>query len=166
MVYLNLRLTKTKVLEKLCQTAVGTYKPDNNNYIQAYCKYTFYFKWGGCPKTIPKPYDPSLQPTWTTADNIPRRPEIENPSIRAETQLFNWDWEKDFITQTAIERIKHFSTTDETLFSTENKSNAPPQKTQEKTTKKEKKENLLQLLQHLRKQQLLQQLLHKFQLKK
>nr|UGV36272.1 MAG: ORF1 [TTV-like mini virus] len=153
-------------IEKICQTDFGTYKADNNNSIQALCKYCFYFKFGGCPKTIPKPYDPSLQPIWTTADNIHGRPEIQDPSIRPETELFKWDWEKDYVTQRAIERIKQYTSFTEPLLSTESKSSAKAQKAQEKTTKEKEKEETLYLLQQLRKQQLLQQLLHKFQLKK
>nr|UGV33856.1 MAG: ORF1 [TTV-like mini virus] len=161
----NLRY-QNQSIEKICQTDVGTYKPKNNTYIQSYCKYSFYFKWGGCPKTLQKPYDPSLQPTWTTADNITRRPEIQNPNINPQTELYAWDWEKDYVTQTAIERIKQFTQLNEPLLSTESKSNPKASKTQEKTTKEKEKEKTLYLLQQLRKQQLLQQLLHKFQLKK
>nr|UGV38426.1 MAG: ORF1 [TTV-like mini virus] len=161
----NLRY-QNQSIEKICQTDVGTYKPKNNTYIQSYCKYSFYFKWGGCPKTLQKPYDPSLQPTWTTADNILRRPEIQNPNINPQTELYAWDWEKDYVTQTAIERIKQFTQLTEPLLSTESKSNPKASKAQEKTTKEKEKEKTLYLLQQLRKQQLLQQLLHKFQLKK
>lgn len=161
----NLRY-QNQSIEKICQTDVGTYKPKNNTYIQSYCKYSFYFKWGRCPKTLQKPYDPSLQPTWTTADNILRRPEIQNPNINPQTELYAWDWEKDYVTQTAIERIKQFTQLTEPLLSTESKSDPKASKTQEKTTKEKEKEKTLYLLQQLRKQQLLQQLLHKFQLKR
>nr|UGV42331.1 MAG: ORF1 [TTV-like mini virus] len=161
----NLRY-QNQSIEKICQTDVGTYKPTTNTYIQAYCKYYFYFKWGGCPKTLEKAYDPSLQPTWTTADSICRRPEIENPSIRAETQLFNWDWEEDFITENAIKRIKEYTTTKFLSHSTDSKSNPKATKAQKKTTEKEEKEEILQLIQLLRKQRMLNQLISKLQLKK
>lgn len=161
----NLRY-QIQTLEKICQTDVGTFRPEKETYIQSFCRYKFYFKWGGCPKTLQKPYNPLLQPTWTTADYIPRRPEIQNPSIRAETELFNWDWEEDYVTQRAIERIKQFTTTPSTLLSTESKSNAKIQETQTKTTKKKEKEEILQLIQHLRKQRMLLQLQQHLQLKK
>lgn len=160
----NLRY-QNQSIEKICQTDVGCYKPNNNKYIQARCDYTFYWKWGGCPKTLQKPYDPSLQPIWTTADNIYRRPEIQNPNIRPETELYQWDWKKDFITQTAIERIKQFTTIDEPPFSTDNKAD-PKAAPQKKTTKEKEKEEILQLIQHIRKQRMLLQLQSKLQLKK
>lgn len=162
----NLRY-QNQSIEYICQTDVGTYKPSGNTYIQAYCKYSFYFKWGGCPKTLQKAYDPSLQPTWTTADNIYRRPEIQNPNIKPQTELYEWDWEdEDYITQSAIKRIKQFTTISPTLPSTESKSNAKASKTQKKTTEKEEKEEILKLLQRLRMQRVLQQLLSKHQLEK
>nr|UGV39652.1 MAG: ORF1 [TTV-like mini virus] len=161
----NLRY-QNQSIEKLCQCDVGCYKPNSNNYIEAYCRYTFYFKWGGCPKQLEKPYDPSLQPIWTTANNIISRPEIQDPSTRAETQLFSWDWAKDYISQTAIERIKQFTRLFEPLPITESKSDSTIQIPQAKTTEKEKKEKAEHLLQHLRKQQLLQQLKLFLQLKK
>lgn len=160
----NLRY-QNQSIEKICQTNPGTCKPDANNYIEAYCKYTFYFKWGGCPKQLEKPYDPSLQPIWNTANNICPRPEIQDPSSRAESELYYWDWHKDFVSQNAITRIKEFTTISPTLLTTESKSEPPPQ-TQKKTTQKEKKETMQQLLQLFRKQQLLQQLKCFVQLKK
>nr|UGV34007.1 MAG: ORF1 [TTV-like mini virus] len=161
----NLRY-QVQSIEKICQTDVGTYKPQKENYIQAYCIYTFYFKFGGCPKTIPKPYDPSLQPTWTTADHIPRRPEIQNPNTNPQSELYSWDWDEDYVTENAIKRIKEFTTTNEYLLSTENKFQPQIQKKTKETTEQEKKEKLLLFLQHLRKHNLLLQLKQHLRLKK
>lgn len=161
----NLRY-QTQSIEKICQTDPACYRPKFNNYVQSYCIYTFYFKWGGCPKELQKPYDPSLQPIWNTANNIHSRPEIQDPSTRAETHLFDWDWVKDYVTLPAIDRIKQFTTIFEPLSLTESKSEPKTQTAQKEKSEKEKKEAIQQLLQQLRKQQLLQQLKCFLQLKK
>lgn len=118
-------------------------------------KYQFYFKWGGCPKTLEKAYDPCLQSHWPTPDNITGGLTIQNPNTAPETELYSWDWEKDYVKQKAISRIQQYTTTPEPIISiTDNKFQPPALKKQEKETEEEEEKNILFQLDQLRKKRL------------
>lgn len=138
-------LFQQQMIEKICRSGPACTRPDYNHYLQAYCKYEFFFKWGGCPKQLQKAYDPCLQSKWSTADNLSTRLEITNPQRPPELELYSFDWEKDYVEQKAIERIQYYTEIDETNISlTGNKSNPPPlKKVQEKDTSAEKEEKTL-----------------------
>lgn len=142
-------------IEKLCQSGTNVPRPIDNVYIQGFCKYKFYFTWGGCPKQLEKVYDPCLQPIWPTADKLAGRVEITNPTTYPQTELYDWDWEEDYVTEKALQRISLFTTTHEpTLSSTANK-NQPKalKKIQEKDPSEETEEKqLFKQLHHLRMQ--------------
>nr|UGV36619.1 MAG: ORF1 [TTV-like mini virus] len=159
-------LYQEQTINNLCLT--GPKCPRNVKYLQAECKYTFYFKWGGCPKKLEKAYDPCSQPKWPTPDNLQRGLTIENPNQPPETQLYSWDWKKDYVTKEAIERIREYTITDETIFSpTETKSSAPPTRLQtQETLNKEEEKRFIKQLQQLRKLQLHLELKCRQQLKK
>nr|UGV39101.1 MAG: ORF1 [TTV-like mini virus] len=152
-------------IEHICISGPACPRPINDYYLQAYCRYTFYFKWGGCPKQLEKVYDPSLQSKWPTADKVSTRLEIQNPSTAPQTELYSWDWSRDYVKKSAIQRIAMYTETDEKIFSpTESKANVQALKTQEKEqpqTKEEKK--LLKQLKLLQHQRLLLELQYKFQ---
>nr|UYL84769.1 MAG: ORF1 [Anelloviridae sp.] len=106
-----------------------------NQYIQAQMKYCFYLKFGGCPKTLEKPYDPCSQPTWTIPNNITSGLQIENPGTNPQTYIQSFDWRRDYIKTKTIERIKEHTETDDFLqFSTESKHNLPVQRQKTKTS--------------------------------
>lgn len=150
-------------IEKICQCCPGCSRPAYKHYMQAYCKYTFYFKWGGCPKELQKAYDPCLQPKWTTPDNIPGRLEISNPNTNPKTEIYSWDWNSDYITEECIERIREYTPNNKTTVSISANKALPKSKKasledQSHTKEEEKKlQQQLQLLQYQRTQ--LQQLL-------
>lgn len=152
---------QTQTLETIAQSGPAVHRKTNHSYIQAFCKYKFHFKWGGCPKALPKPYEPCLQPKWTTANNISTRLEITNPISPPETELYAWDWDKDYVTTKAIQRIGRYTETDpKNIFLAGNKNN--PQvlkKVQEKDETAEKEEKtLFDKLQQLRHKRLLLEL--------
>lgn len=152
-----------QTINHICTSGPGS--PNTKQYLQSLCKYSFYFKWGGCPKQLPKALNPCLQSKWPTPDNINGRLTIQNPNTSPETELYCWDWEKDFVTDQAIKRIQQYTLTDETLFSpTETKSTAKV--LQKEKTAKEEEKNLLLKLNHLRKQRLHLELKCKLQLQK
>nr|UGV34633.1 MAG: ORF1 [TTV-like mini virus] len=133
----------------------GRFSPKTKNYLQASMKYQFYFKWGGCPKTLEKAYDPCLQSHWPTPDNITGGLTIQNPNTAPETELYSWDWEKDYVKQKAISRIQQYTTTPEPIISiTDNKFQPPALKKQEKETEEEEEKNILFQLDQLRKKRL------------
>nr|UGV35937.1 MAG: ORF1 [TTV-like mini virus] len=147
-------------IENICESGPAVSR--SNNYLQAYCKYSFYFKWGGCPKTLDKAYNPCSQPKWPTTDTITPGLEITNPSEPPETQLYFWDWENDFVTQKAIQRIRDHTEPHEPLLSiTESKASAKPQKTTQETQDQKEEEKLLFKLHQLRKQRMQLELLIK-----
>nr|UGV36095.1 MAG: ORF1 [TTV-like mini virus] len=146
-----------QTIEKICMSGPGCPRLSNKQYIQAMVKYKFHFTWGGCPKTLEKACNPCSQPTWTTPDNMHGRLEIQNPNTNPLTELYKWDWDGDYVTAEAIQRIQAHTTTDKSSFiSTANKntSQAAIQKKQEKTQEEEEKTllNQLQLLQQQRQQ--------------
>lgn len=147
-------------IEKLCITGPGCAR--NETYFQIRCKYKFHFTWGGCPKQLEKAFDPCSQSIWPTPDNIPGRLEIKNPNTSPETELFEWDWENDYVTQQAIERIQlHTKTDTETFMSTANKHQPQTilKKTEKTKASQEEKEKLLQQFQQLQQQRQLLSLL-------
>lgn len=151
-------LFQQQTLEHIAQTGPFVHRQTTEKYIQAYAKYKFYFEWGGCPKQLPKPYEPCLQPKWTTADNISTRLEITNPANPPQSELYSWDWEEDYVKKAAIQRISYYTETDKTnLFSTGNKNNPLPlKKVQEKDqTSQEEEKTIFNKLLQLRQQRLL-----------
>nr|UGV38674.1 MAG: ORF1 [TTV-like mini virus] len=140
-------------IQNICNSGPAAPRSIHDSYMQAYCKYSFYFKWGGCPKQLPKVSDPCSQSKWPIANNINPRFEITNPNEPAQTGLYDFDWKEDYITKTALQRIRKYTSTDPTIFSiTESRNEAPIPKIQ-KTPQKETEEeqNLLKQLQQLRK---------------
>lgn len=130
-------------------------RPNTYEYLQCFAKYTFYFKWGGCPKQLEKAYDPCLQSTWTTPDNLEHRVEIKNPNTDPQTELYYWDWDSDFVNQEAIKRIQQYTTIDETLLSSTDSKWCPKAlKQQEKETSQKEEEKMFLQLHNLRKQRL------------
>nr|UGV39440.1 MAG: ORF1 [TTV-like mini virus] len=148
-----------QMIEKICQSGPGCCR--STNYFQAHCKYKFFFNWGGCPKQLQKAYDPCLQSKYTTANNIGTRLEITNPNRPPQSELYYWDWEKDYVKEQAIQRIGYYTETDVQNISVSGNANNPPplKKVQEKedTAEKEEKELFLQL-QQLRHRRLLLEL--------
>nr|UGV42628.1 MAG: ORF1 [TTV-like mini virus] len=104
----------------------GAPRPPYDNYMQAKMRYFFHMKWGGCPRTLEKPYDPCSQPNWTIPSNEHEGLQIQNPETMPQTELQKWDWEGDYVKSKAIKRIQQYTKTDETLpISTESRHNVP-----------------------------------------
>lgn len=108
-----------QIYNTVALTGPGSPRAPYNSYLQAKMSYVFHMKWGGCPKTLEKPYDPCSQPNWIIPSNLNETIPFENPGKNPEEQLQNFDWRRDWVKETAIERIKKYTTTDEPLqFST------------------------------------------------
>lgn len=144
-------------IEKICMSGPGCPRLNNKEYMQAFVKYKFHFTWGGCPKLLAKACNPCSQPTWTTPDNVHGRPEIQNPNTNPLTELYKWDWDGDYVTTEAIERIQEHTETDSKNFiSTANKNTSKAAlQIQKKAPQQEEEKKLLQqliLIQQQRKQ--------------
>lgn len=104
-----------KAINDICLSGPGSPKPPFGNYIQAKMKYNFHFNWGGCPKTLEQPYDPCSQPTWNIPSNLNEGLQIQNPETEPQTEIQKWDWRRDYLTPTAIERISSHTPINEDL---------------------------------------------------
>nr|UGV37928.1 MAG: ORF1 [TTV-like mini virus] len=148
-------------IEKICMSGPACPRVPKDTYLQCFLKYKFYFKWGGCPKTLEKACNPCSQQKWTTPDNLFGRLEIENPNTSPNTQLYDWDWDNDYVKEEAIQRIQAHTTTDTSSFIFTDSKNRPKtavkiQKTQQTT---EETKEMLQQLQQLQQQRQQLQLL-------
>lgn len=155
-----------QTINKIALTSPFAPQNKGDTYLQSLIKYRFYFKWGGCPKQLEKAFNPSLQPKWTTPDNLQSRLTIQNPNESPRTELYYWDWDNDYVKETAIERIKEHTLIDENLlFPTETKFSAKALKKQEKEDSAPKEEkNLFIQLHKLRQQRMHLELQCKLQL--
>lgn len=104
-----------KSINDICLTGPGCARSPFGNYVQAKFKYNFLFKWGGCPKTLEQPYDPCSQPNWTVPSNLEERLQIKNPESKPQTELYDFDWRRDYVSQKAIKRIQKYTEPDENL---------------------------------------------------
>nr|UPW35055.1 ORF1 [Torque teno mini virus 10] len=104
-----------QIYNTIACTGPGCARSSYDHYLQAKMSYIFHFKWGGCPKTLEKPYDPCSQPNWIIPSNLNETVPFENPGKAPETQLQSFDWRRDWVKQTAIERIKKYTEPDEPL---------------------------------------------------
>lgn len=154
-------------INSICLSGPACPRPPWDHYLQAQCKYTMYFKWGGCPKDLQKAYNPCSQSIWPTPDNKYGRSEVQNPNIFPQTELYSWDWEKDYVTESAIARIQRYTEIDPTLFSITGSKNNPPalQKTTQQNQEEEEEKKLKLQLHKLRFQKVILQLQLQHQLK-
>lgn len=88
---------------------------DKSKAVQAKMGYQFLFKFGGCPATLEKVYDPCSQPKWPVTSNISEGYEIQNPATDPSIIFNTWDVRRDIITMPAIKRLKKNKDTDETI---------------------------------------------------
>lgn len=116
-----------ETINQLGLSGPGCPRPRYNTYLQAQMKYKFRFKWGGCPKTLEKPFDPCLQPTWNMPSYLNERLQIQNPSTNPETEIQDFDWRRDYIKKSTIERIQKYTETDKPIqLFTESRHSAQP----------------------------------------
>lgn len=104
--------------------------------VEAHMKYRVHFKFGGCPSTLEKIYDPCLQPKWPTPDNITTRLQIQNPGIDPAIYFHEWDVRRGFITDKAYKRLKRLAETDKLIYSATGRRNPedpPPLKIRKET---------------------------------
>nr|UGV37154.1 MAG: ORF1 [TTV-like mini virus] len=105
-----------EVIENIVQTGPAVCRTDNVKFLQATMKYDFLFKWGGNPSTIENVYDPTTQPITPLPSGLETQNEIISPETPIQSFLYDWDTRRDFITQTATERITKSPTNDQLMF--------------------------------------------------
>ncbi len=92
---------------------------------------------------------------------------MQNPNIFPQTELYSWDWQKNYVTEEAIARIKKYTDIDPTMLSiTGSKANPPAlQKTQKQNEDEEEEKKLQFQLHQLRFKKVILQLQLQQQLK-
>nr|UGV39554.1 MAG: ORF1 [TTV-like mini virus] len=132
---------QTKSINDICLTGPGCCRSPYGNYVQAKFKYDFRVRWGGCPKTLEQPYDPCSQPNWTVPNNFQERLQITNPESKPQTELYDFDWRRDYVSQKAIKRIQKYTEPDENLQIFAGSSLEPPILRQTQTSSSETEES-------------------------
>lgn len=141
-----------EAINAIIQCGPGVCKAEYQKSVQAHFKYDFRFKWGGNPPSMENINDPNSQPTYPTPGNIQLFNEITSPTEGLQTYLYNWDFRRELLTQTAAQRITKSSENDYTLFTDGiNPSTEVPFKTtpQEKTTQEKEETEILQQLSNI-----------------
>lgn len=92
-------------IDDICKSGPGTIKTSTNS-IEAHCSYSFYFKWGGCPKQLENIEDPCNQPKYPIPSNQLQTVEIQDPISSPTKELYQFDFRRHIITASAAERIK------------------------------------------------------------
>nr|UGV37531.1 MAG: ORF1 [TTV-like mini virus] len=153
-----------QAVDNIVKTGPAVATGDNVQNIQAKCKYTFYFKWGGNTEPQETIFDPNSQPITPTPNNFNFSNEIIDPSTDITTEIYPWDFRRHILTATAAKRIKESPLTDQTLFTDGRQSSTDlplwQTETQEEETPQTQTEEIFQQLQQLQQynRQLLQRL--------
>nr|UGV34661.1 MAG: ORF1 [TTV-like mini virus]UGV34672.1 MAG: ORF1 [TTV-like mini virus]UGV34830.1 MAG: ORF1 [TTV-like mini virus] len=153
------------VFAQIISTGPGTVKLPNRVSVEASCKYTFYFKLGGCPPPMDDVCDPQNQPDFPTPSNIISPTLLQNPEMPIQYYIQAFDQRRGLLTEKAAKRIKKDYETKETLFqptgttALDVKYQTPETTSTEESETEEKEPETLQisLQRHRRKQRKLQQ---------
>ena len=146
-------------IENICETGPGINRTSKLYSVQAKMKYDYLVKWGGCPSTLEKVYDPCSQPKWPIPGNLNEGLQIQNPDTDYTKEIYSWDVRKDFITDTALKRLRKDSIPVQIpCLPTGSRSDVKALKThqtssEEETTSEEEEETLQSKLNKLRRHQ-------------
>nr|UGV38620.1 MAG: ORF1 [TTV-like mini virus] len=133
-----------EAIHAIIQTGPAVYRADHVKNMQAIIKYQFLFKWGGNPSPMENVYDPNSQPITPTPSGQQLQNEIIDPATNIQTFIYPWDCRRDYLTQSAADRINQSSiyetslltdgtttATDVPLFQTETQAEKTPQTQEE-----------------------------------
>lgn len=95
-------------IDNICKTGPGTIKTSKFS-IEGHLKYSFYFKWGGCPNDLENIEDPAKQDKFTTPNNELQTIEIQNTNTDPKQQIWPSDIRRFMLTKRAAKRIKTVS---------------------------------------------------------
>lgn len=86
----------------------GPFSPkiDRSQTIQANMKYTFHFKWGGCPTQMEDIVSPCNQDRFPIPRNQQPGYEIQDPKTSKTHFLYDWDEKQGVITKKCAKRLK------------------------------------------------------------
>nr|UGV37951.1 MAG: ORF1 [TTV-like mini virus] len=125
-----------EAIETLISSGPGCCRTTDKQAVEAHMKYRVLLKWGGCPSTLEKVYDPCLQPKWPTPGNIPSGLQIQNPGTEPSVYFQHWDVRRGTLTEQAHKRLKRLTETDKLVYSATGRRNPedpPPLKIRKET---------------------------------
>nr|UGV36867.1 MAG: ORF1 [TTV-like mini virus] len=102
-------------INHICTSGPGVIRLSNQS-IEAKCKYSFYFKWGGCPAKMENITDPCQLHKYPIPNNLTETIQMQNPEQDPTYNLYSWDERHGFLTKKAIQRLKTDSETETTPF--------------------------------------------------
>nr|UGV38109.1 MAG: ORF1 [TTV-like mini virus] len=105
-----------EAFNNIIMTGPAVARGDNAQNIQATLKYQFFFKWGGNSSPQANIFDPVNQPVTPYPHNFNLFNEITNPATTITGEIYPWDFRRDYLTDTAAERIKESLTNDSYVF--------------------------------------------------
>lgn len=154
-----------EAVHDIINTGPAVFRSDHEKNMQAIIKYDFLFKWGGNPSPMESVYDPNSQPITPTPPGQYLQNEITDPATNIQSFIYPWDCRRDYLTQTATNRIMQSNLYETTLFTDGDQAttNIPLLKTttpQTQTTPQEQEASLLFQLEQL--QQFNRQLQQRF----
>nr|UGV34717.1 MAG: ORF1 [TTV-like mini virus] len=105
-----------RTINNILSTGPGTVKLPDRISCEAKCKYTFYFKLGGCPPPMDDVCDPQKQPKYPTPNNILSTTLLQDPATPPQYFLNCFDQRRGMLTKKAAKRIKTDFETKELIF--------------------------------------------------
>nr|UGV36483.1 MAG: ORF1 [TTV-like mini virus]UGV37416.1 MAG: ORF1 [TTV-like mini virus]UGV38488.1 MAG: ORF1 [TTV-like mini virus] len=148
-----------KSYNEICASGPYVIKLPPNVSAEGHCKFSFHFKVGGCAAPTKDIKDPQTQPTFPLPNNLITSTSLQSPATSIHNFLYNFDWRRSLLTQTATKRITTGEPTETTLFEPTGDLLIPqtsPQRTQEEdppTSEKEKEALQFLIQQQQRRQQ-------------
>lgn len=137
----------------------GTIKLPRDISAEAHCRFTFYFKLGGCGPEPNEIENPKTQPVFPTPNNMLQTTSLQSPGFPIEHFIYGFDTRRGNFTNTALERISKILQPKETLTSITDSNYLHGKITPEETSSEESQteetetETLLQQLQLQRMEQ-------------
>lgn len=83
----------------------GTIKLPKDISAEAHCRFTFYFKLGGCGPEPNEIDNPKTQPVFPTPNNILQTTSLQSPGFPLEHFIYGFDQRRGQFTDTALKRI-------------------------------------------------------------
>lgn len=158
-------LFQEQTVNNIISTGPGIAKFGDKKTVEAKIKYSFYWKFGGCPPKMDTVTDPADQPVYPVPNNESQMYSLQNPNTEPETYLYQFDVRKETITKPATKRIKTDHSSTKPLFSAFSGMDPPAALTTQETqtsseaetdSEKEEETLLLKLRQQRKKRKQLQ----------
>lgn len=105
-----------RALETLYQSGPGTAKLGENKSAECKIEYRFYFKVGGCAAPLEKVTNPAEQPYYNVPSNLLNNNSLQNPEEPAESFLYQFNWRRNQITESAAKQISKDYSIEKYLF--------------------------------------------------